>query len=295
MDGAVGVERMGEPATQHEEVNALHSLRRHWPEYLMEAGELALFMISACVFATLLQHPASPVRHAIAGELPRRMLMGMAMGSTAIAIVMSPWGKQSGAHFNPAVTLTFFRLGKVRPMDALFYVASQFVGGIVGVIVATVLLHGAVAHNAVHYVTTVPGHHGVAIAFAAELIISFGLMTTVLVVSNREAVARYTPYCVGALVATYICLEAPLSGMSMNPARTFGSAVSAMSWNALWIYFTAPPLGMLVAAELFLRIRGGAAPKCAKLHHANNKRCIFRCGYMQPPEPNQSLIKEYSK
>lgn len=280
MDGAVGVGRMREATRQREEVNALHSLHRHWPEYLMEAGELALFMISACAFATLLQHPASPVRNAIAGEVPRRILMGLAMGSTAIAIVMSPWGKQSGAHFNPAVTLTFLRLGKIHPMDALFYVASQFVGGIFGVTVAAVLLRGAVAHTAVHYATTVPGRHGIAVAFAAELAISFGLMVTVLVVSNREAIARYTPCFVGALVATYIGLEAPLSGMSMNPARTFGSAIGAMSWHALWIYFTAPPLGMLGAAELFLRTRGGAAPACAKLHHANNKRCIFRCGYM---------------
>ena len=91
------------------------TLRRHWPEYLMEAAELGLFMISAGVFVSLLEHPASPVRQAIADPVLRRVLIGLAMGLTAISIVYSPLGQRSGAHFNPAVTLTFFRLGKVAP------------------------------------------------------------------------------------------------------------------------------------------------------------------------------------
>jgi aquaporin Z len=80
---------------------------------------------------------------------------------------------------------------------------------------------------------------------------------------------------------TYISIEAPLSGMSMNPARTFGSALSANTWTALWIYFTAPPLGMLLAAETYLRLAGARKVFCAKLHHHNNKRCIFRCNFQE--------------
>jgi aquaporin Z len=278
--GAASAQRMHEVAAQGDEWKALEAMRRHWPEYLMESGELGLFMLSACAFATLLQHPASPVMSLVGSDISRRAVMGAAMGATAISIVMSPWGKQSGAHFNPAVTLTFFRLGKVKLWDALFYVAAQFIGGALGVGLASALLRGALGHNAVRYAATVPGARGIAVAFIAELVISFGLMLTVLFVSNRESIARFTPYFSGALVATYICVEAPLSGMSMNPARTFASAFYAMYWHALWIYFSAPLLGMLAAAELFLRTRGGAAPKCAKLHHANNKRCIFRCGYL---------------
>jgi aquaporin Z len=85
----------------------------------------------------------------------------------------------------------------------------------------------------------------------------------------------------GILIATYISLEAPLSGMSMNPARTLASALSSGVWNAWWIYFTAPPLGMFAAAELYRRLRGVNAVACAKLHHQNDKRCIFRCGFRQ--------------
>jgi aquaporin Z len=121
----------------------------------------------------------------------------------------------------------------------------------------------------------VPGAYGIAGAFIGELAISFVLMITILFVTTGKKLARYTPYFVGALYAIYIAFETPLSGMGMNPARTFGSAFRANDWHAIWIYFTAPPLGMFCAAEVFLRIRGGA-PYCAKLHHANNKRCIFR-------------------
>jgi aquaporin Z len=201
--------------------------------------------------------------------------MGLAVGATVIAIVISPWGKQSGGHFNPAITFAFYRLGKVAPWDAFYYVTAQFLGAISGVAMATFVLRGAPGNDAVRYAETVPGVYGSAAAFAGELTISFILMSAILLVSNRETLARYTPYVVGALYAIFITLETPLSGMSMNPARTFGSAFPASYWHALWIYFIAPTMGMLVAAEVFLRARGGVEPYCAKLHHANNKRCIF--------------------
>lgn len=258
----------------------LDALRHHWPEYLMEAAGLGLFMISACIFATILEYPGSPVRQAIPDPFFRRVLMGMAMGLTAIGIIFSPWGKQSGAHINPCITLTFFRLGKIAPWDTLFYVIAQFVGAIAGVLLMAAIVKTVVAHPSVNYVATVPGMGGAAIAFVAEFVISFILMSMVLVVSNTDKLARYTGLFAGALVATYIIVEAPLSGMSMNPARSFGSAVAPHMWQFLWIYFTAPPLGMLLAAEAYLRLTGVPGVICAKLHHHNNKRCIFlHCGY----------------
>ena len=258
---------------------AIKTLQCHWPEYLMEAGELAVFMISACAFGVILEHPASPVHQAIPNPFLRRALMGLAMGTTAIGIIYSPWGKQSGAHLNPSITLTFFRLGKIAPWDTLFYVVAQFIGGMAGVLLVSELIGALLADPAVRYVATVPGSH-VAVAFIAEVLISFMLMLTVLLVSNRRNIARYTGLFAGTLVATYITLEAPISGMSMNPARTFGSAFSSQIWTALWIYFIAPPLGMLLASEFFVRLRGTRQVICAKLHHDNDKRCIFlHCNY----------------
>ena len=110
-------------------------LTLHWPEYAIEAVCLGVFMVSACLFGTLFEHPASPIRQAIADPLLRRVPMGLAMGLTAIALIYSPMGMRSGAHMNPATTLTFFRLRKVAGVDATGYVLSQFIGGIAGVLV----------------------------------------------------------------------------------------------------------------------------------------------------------------
>src|SRR5262245_18333171 len=117
-----------------------HALKHHWPEYVIVGGCLPLFMLSAFTFAILLEHPASPVHQAIANSMARRLLMGLAMGGTAIAIIHSPWGKQSGAHINPATTLAFYHLGKVSRWDAVGYIVAQFVGGLLGALLAASLL-----------------------------------------------------------------------------------------------------------------------------------------------------------
>jgi len=254
-------------------------LQSHWPEYLMEAALLGLFMVSACVFAALLEHPASPIRQAVESDLLRRALAGIAMGLTAISLICSPWGRRSGAHLNPAVTLSFALLGKIEPWDAAFYAASQFLGGMAGVAVSDLLIGLPLRHTAVNYAVTLPGPGGPAVAFWAELLISFLMLTTVLIVSNSRRLTRWTPLIAGTLVATFITLEGPFSGMSMNPARTWGSAFSAQEWTALWVYFTAPVAGMLAAGQVYRRTRGAHRVFCAKFHHHNNEPCIFRCNY----------------
>jgi aquaporin Z len=257
----------------------LERLRHHWPEYLMEAAGLAIFMISAAAFATLLEHPGSPVRQTITDPIARRALMGLAMGSTAIALIYSPIGARSGAHTNPATTLTFCRLGRVHPIDAAGYVVAQFAGGLAGIALAALALGPRIQVPSVHYVATMPGMWGTTAAFVAELVITFVLMTVILHVSNHARWSRYTGVCAGFLVATYITIEAPISGMSMNPARSFGPALLSRDLGALWIYFVAPPLGMLAAAELFVRTKGLEQVFCAKLHHHTAARCIFNCRF----------------
>jgi len=253
--------------------------QEHWPEYLMEAAGLGLFMISAASFGTLLEHPSSPVRAALSDPLARRLVMGALMGLTAVALIYSPWGRRSGAHLNPAVTLVFWRLGKVSGADAVSYAAAQFAGGAAGLGLAQVVLGPALAAPAVDFVATRPGKWGSAAAFAAELAISFALMLTVLSSMSSARWAGRTGWLAGALVALYITFEAPVSGMSMNPARTFASALLAGGWSFYWLYVAAPPLGMLLATEAHLRLHRATAVLCAKLCHDGNHRCIFRCGY----------------
>lgn len=245
----------------------------------MEATELGLFMFSACAFTVLLYHPSSPLTQTIQNGALRRLMMGIAMGTTAIAIIFSPLGQRSGAHFNPSVTWTYLRLGKIDASDAAFYTLFQFAGGMAGIMLASLAFGRSIAHRSVNYAATLPGPSGPFAALLAEIVISFILMSVVLTVSNTKRLARWTGVFAGALVATYITIESPISGMSMNPARTLSSAVGAQVWMFLWIYFVAPPFGMLLAAEVYRRLNVGRTVACAKLHHHNNQRCIFRCNF----------------
>lgn len=255
------------------------TLVAHWPEYLIEGGCLGVFMISACVFGTLLGHPGSPAVRLIADPNIRRVLMGVAMGATAVALIYSRFGKRSGAHMNPATTLTFFRLGKIFPADAALYMAAQFLGAAAGVLLSAMVLGNWLSHPDVNFVVTMPGTYGVFWALIAEAVITFLLMSVILRVANTPKFNRYTGICAGALVMLYISIEAPISGMSMNPARSLASALSAGRWTAVWIYFIGPPFGMLLAAELYVRQTGLQRVLCAKLHHENSERCVFRCNY----------------
>jgi aquaporin Z len=135
-----------------------------------------------------------------------------------------------------------------------------------------------VRHPSVHYVATLPGDWGQAAAFAAEVLIAFLMMLVVLTVSNGPH-ARLTGVAAGTLVATYILIEAPISGMSLNPARSFAPALFAGTLDTFWIYAVAPLTGMALAAEVFVRRRGLRAVLCAKLNHAGSSRCIFHCRF----------------
>lgn len=245
----------------------------------MEAWGLGTFMLIACLGTAVLWHPESPVEHWVGGTpYLQRMLMGIAMGLTAVGVVYSPWGKRSGAHINPSLTLTFMRLGKIKPWDALFYILFQFAGAIAGVALSWLILGGLVAAPEVNFAVTVPGSAGVGTAFIAEALISAGIMGTVLYATNKRSLVRYAGMIIGVVIVLYITFEAPYSGMSMNPARTVGSAVVANVWTSLWLYFVAPTVGMLLAAETYLWTKGKDAIHCAKLYHTHDVRCIFNCG-----------------
>jgi len=234
-------------------------------------------MVSAAMFATALYHPSSPLAASFSNEWVRRGVMGLAMGLTAVGIIYSPWGQRSGAHMNPAVTLTFFRLGKVERPDFVGYVLAQFIGGIAGIAICALLLGRLVSHPSINYVVTIPGAAGEVAAFLAETAMAFGMMIMILAVSNTPRLAKFTGLFAGLMVCTYITIEAPISGMSINPARTFGSALLAGDFAGLWIYFVAPPLGMLLAAEVYARRVGLHRVMCAKLHHPDCGSCIFGC------------------
>lgn len=258
----------------------IQSLTAHWPNYFIEGALLGLFMISACLSVAVVEHERSPVRRLVASAFKRRAMIGALMGAIAVALIYSPWGQRSGAHMNPATTIAFWALGKVESVDAVCYCLAQFIGGALGVALCVAAMPQVIRRPPVNCVETIPadaGRRGLAIAFTAEAAMAFVLFLVVLVFANNLSLARFTGLAAGALVALYITFEAPLSGMSINPARTFASAVNTGRFPALWLYLTAPPLGMLAAALTYVSIEGRTSVYCAKLDHGDQAPCIFRC------------------
>jgi aquaporin Z len=265
-------------------------LRRHWPEYAIEAWALATFMVSAGVFTLLIEHPDFGVPALVESVAVRRVLIGVAMGITAIALIYSPWGRRSGAQMNPALTVTFLALGRMHRVDAACYVAAQFLGGLLGVLLMLALFGDRFSAPPVQFVATLPTR-GASIAFMGEALISFLLVTTVLALQARPRLAPFTGLVAGVLVAAFIAVEAPYSGMSMNPARSLASALPAGLWGDLWIYFAAPLFGMGAAAAVYRWAARRTDRGCAKYFHARDVRCIH-CGYEPAACSSTVLIEE---
>jgi aquaporin Z len=255
------------------------SLSRHWPEYLIECWALGCFMIAVGLNVTMLESPRSPLYTLLPMATVRIALLAGGIGLVLTLLIQSPWGKRSGAHMNPAITLAFLRLKKIHPWDALFYVVAQVIGGTLGVLLVARFAGRLFTDPPVSYAITVPGSKGEAVAFVAELVISSTLMAIILAFTISPRLIRFTGVAIGGLVAFWIFVEAPLSGTSMNPARTLASAVPGMMWQHLWIYLLGPTLGMLIAAQIHLNVHGRDLRGCAKLLHPRSVRCIH-CGYL---------------
>jgi aquaporin Z len=232
-----------------------------WRDYTIEAALLACFMISASAFTILVEHPRGWLSDAVTGALARRFVIGCAMAVTAIVLIYSRYGVRTGAHMNPAVTLVMAQLRPMRRRDLLGYVAGQFTGGVAGMAVAALLFGSSLSHASINWVVTKPGPRGSVIAFAAECAMTLLMMSLVLWLSNHPRWAPRTGIASAVLLAAFITFEAPLSGMSLNPARTLGPALFAGDFTGLWIYFLAPPAGMTLAALAFSRhCPGGRCP-----------------------------------
>ena len=242
------------------------ALRENWRVYFIEAWALGIFMVSACGFVILIEHPDLPIRGMIPSVLVRRFLIGLAMGGTAIYLIYSAWGKKSGAHMNPAVTLTFLLLDRISKVNAFWYIIFQFLGGALGVYVFKWLLFDYVSHPAVNYAVTIPGPAGEWVALVLEALLSFIVILTVLVASNDSRIAPYTGHFVAIWLTVFITVEAPFSGMSINPARTVASAAPGDVWVEIWLYFLGPIAGMAAGGWLFRRwYRSGHDGDCTSM------------------------------
>ncbi|MCD0484117.1 aquaporin [Streptacidiphilus sp. ASG 303] len=234
--------------------------------------------------------PGSPVAALVPDEWLRRLLTSLLFSASATAVVYSPIGRVSGGHINPAVTLAFFRLGKLTPGSAGAYVLAQLCGAAAGT--AVVLL--AWGHRAaeVRLGATVPGRAGTWPALGVETAATFLFVALVLAFTSRPGIAHLTAAAAGLFGMFLTFFAFPVSGAGLNPARSFGPALVGDVWTVLWIYFAGPLLGSLAASALF---RDRVVP-CGKLIHDPGYRCRFKnCLYdrnagagppAQPGEPS---------
>ncbi len=239
------------------------SFKKNWKHYLQEALGLAIFMISACFFGTLLEARNASLHQAIQNDFLRTVIMGFMMGLTALFIFYSPFTAPSGSQINPAVSLSFLRLGKMCHWDAAFYILFQFIGGTLAVYAMQGLMGEQLTDLPVNSVVTVPGKTGIWPALVAELLIAFITMMTVLFTSHHRRFKKYTRLLSGFLVCSWVIIAGPVSGFGMNPARSFASALPADTWTAFWIYMIIPAAGMLLAAEMFAFVQRKRIHSCS--------------------------------
>ena len=218
-------------------------------------------MFCAALATVIINHPDLFVRQHLQNELLRRFLIGVLMGLTALYILNSPFGKKSGAHINPSVTIVQYRLGNINKLNAVFYIIFQFIGGTAGMYLIYILMPHYIQHPDVNYIVTEPGKAGVAAAFIFEFIISFILIVIVLYSNIKKNLSKYTATFVAILIAIFIAFEAPYSGMSMNPARTFSSAIVSGEWNNFWLYCVSPISGMIFGDFFITKVLGFKPPK----------------------------------
>lgn len=257
------------------------AIHTHWREYLMEAAEIAALMLSTCICGALLYSPDSPVKNAHLSGAPRSILMGFAVAMTAFLIIRSPFGRRTGAHCNPAVTLAFFWLGRVHRWDAACYILAHFFGAAAGVMAARQIAGMLLSDPPVRYMITLPGRHGDSAAFLGEFLLAALLMGAVLYASNHRLLVRFAPVFVALITVCCYAFSSSIAGFSVNPARSFSSALFAGVWQGIWIYFVAPSAGMLAAAMLYSRRVGRDGIYCAKVYHDLRSTCPFPCRFLR--------------
>ncbi len=238
----------------------------HWSEWAAEGTGTAILVLGGLSAVCLDFGKGSPMPGLLPSASLRLLLTGLLFAGTGSLVAISPLGRLSGAHLNPAVTLAFWSSGHVSRSDVLGYLSSQILGALVGVAMLR-LLWGRVAVS-IGDARTSP-HPGVTplAAVSIEALLTAVLILAIFAFTSSEKTARWTPLALWIVIALLVWRGAPYTGCSMNPARSLAPAVISGIYSSLWIYLIGPPLGALAAAVLFVRAPLGLRPVTAKLFH----------------------------
>jgi MIP family channel proteins len=171
-----------------------------------------------------------------------------------IMVLIAALGHISGAHFNPAVTIAFALTRHFPPRDIVYYIGGQMIGAIFGALTLRFIIGDVVDLGA-----TVPAG-SVGQSFGLEILLTAVLMFVIIAVATDDrAVGETAALAIGATVALDALWGGPISGASMNPARSIGPALIAGIWDDQWIYVVAPVIGAALGSFIYewLRVSDG--------------------------------------
>ncbi len=252
------------------------TLKLNWSEYGAELLGTAFNLLVGFSIITFDFGKGLPMERLIPAESPRLLINGLIFAGSGALFAISPLGKLSGAHLNPSLSMAFWLQGKMHKVDLFGYIIGQFIGAIIGTFLAFFLWGNYFAST--NYCITSPGiGYPLWYVFFTEVFMTFLLVLSIFIFLSHQRLLRWTPMMVWLLVATMVWLGVPISGTSLNTARSVGPALLAWSWQDQWLYFIAPPLGALVAVGVFRLIAMGELEVLTgKLFHVPNYCCIFK-------------------
>jgi glycerol uptake facilitator-like aquaporin len=221
--------------------------RPHAQAWLSEFAGTTILLFAMAVTARWLSGPHSALASAVLGLAGRLAITGVVISAVAGLLIVSPFGRSSGGHFNPAVTVTLWLLRGLPGRDAAAYIAAQLAGSLTGVMLGRAALGAVLATPAVDYAAIAPaaGWSSVAV-FAGEAISLTVLMAAVVAFLDLPALMRWTPAVVAAGIAVLIFAGGLTSGGSFNPARQLGPLLFAGRFTYLWAYMLGPLTGAVI-------------------------------------------------
>jgi aquaporin Z len=222
-----------------------NSKKFNWPIFWYEMLGTGLLLLIGLSLVTVMFGAGSPIVKWIPYIGYRRLITGFLFGSTGALIAISPIGKVSGAHINPVVTMAFLLFKKIDRRTALSYVLGQFAGAVIGCI--PLLAWGSMGRS-VDFGATTPGQgYTMTTALLGEIITTFTMVSLLSLFLGYRHLRPYTPAIFPVLYSVMSFLEAAISGVSTNPARSLGPSVISGQWAGWWIYWVGPVTGAFLS------------------------------------------------
>lgn len=261
-----------------------------WPAFFAEMVGTAMLLMLGLSLVIFMFGTGSPMACLIPGVTVRRIITGFLFGSVGASIAISPLGKVSGAHINPAVTMVFWLFGKIDLRTNFIYMVAQLTGAVIGCL--PLLTWGQMGHS-VEFGATYPGDgFSAQSALLGEVITTFTMVSLLVIFLGIRKIRKFTPAIFPILYSIMVPLEAAISGTSTNPARSLGPSVISGEWTGWWIYWVGPFTGALLAgiscSFLAKRIT------VAKLYHFDSDKDHLLRGGRKAPADNWDVAKSGS-